>query len=122
VRGKAGSIPARFTVGGGGRARSLKNKQKTTCIPYFVEYIYTTRKNHATMIKALKKGKPACAGNYSCDGNSVYLHGSQIIKRVGNNFCATLAGWKTPTTRNAINGIGYGLGSFVYVSSKKTRC
>tara|TARA_B100000902_G_scaffold383867_1_gene423281 strand:- start:558 stop:857 length:300 start_codon:yes stop_codon:yes gene_type:complete len=50
--------------------------------------------------------KAKTIGNTETDGNSVWLHGNEIIKRDSSGLIFwTLAGWNTPTTRERINGI-----------------
>jgi hypothetical protein len=56
--------------------------------------------------EAFDQGTSKKVGNTRTDGQTVWLHGNEIIKRdaVGLVF-ATLAGWNTPTTRERVNGI-----------------
>ena len=56
--------------------------------------------------KAFWKGQSLTIGNTKTDGQSVWLHGNEIVKTAGNGqVWATLAGWNTPTTRERVNGI-----------------
>jgi hypothetical protein len=62
--------------------------------------------------QAFNQGLSKKVGNTRTDGNSVFLHGNEIIKRDASGLVmATLAGWNTPTTRERINGIT-GLGIY----------
>lgn len=55
---------------------------------------------------AFEAGKSLKVGNTRTDGESVFLHGNEIVRRdVSGSVFATLAGWNTPTTRERVNGI-----------------
>jgi hypothetical protein len=59
-----------------------------------------TRTIHAAFLARSRK----TVGNTSTDGDSVYLHGNEIVHRdsiSGEVFIRT-AGWNTPTTRERI--------------------
>jgi hypothetical protein len=48
------------------------------------------------------------SGNTSTDGRSLYLHGNRIASRLNGNsdiFLISDAGWRTPTTRERLNGL-----------------
>ena len=56
--------------------------------------------------QAFFERKAKTIGNTHTDGESVWLHGNEIIKRDSSGLIFwTLAGWNTPTTRERINGI-----------------
>jgi hypothetical protein len=56
--------------------------------------------------KAFENGKSLKIGNTRTDGESVFLHGNEIVRRDFSGLIfATLAGWNTPTTRERVNGI-----------------
>ena len=54
---------------------------------------------------AFDAGKSLQISNTRTDGQSVWLHGNEIVRREGNKVLATLAGWNTPTTRERVNGV-----------------
>ncbi|MBQ45637.1 MAG: hypothetical protein CMK37_08280 [Porticoccaceae bacterium] len=56
--------------------------------------------------EAFEQRKAKTIGNTRTDGESVWLHGNEIVRRdVSGLVFATLAGWNTPTTRERVNGI-----------------
>jgi hypothetical protein len=56
--------------------------------------------------KAFENGKSLKIGNTRTDGESVFLHDNEIIRRDTSGLVfATLAGWNTRTTRERVNGI-----------------
>jgi len=64
------------------------------------------RKVTQTIKEAWLNGEAKTVSNTHTDGNSVWLHGNQIIKvKENGEVWATLAGWDTPTTKERVNGI-----------------
>ena len=60
---------------------------------------------------ALANSQEKRVGNTVTDGNTVWLHGNEIVRRNSSGkFSVTMAGWPTPTTRERINGIMQVLG------------
>jgi hypothetical protein len=60
---------------------------------------------------AFKNGVKKSMGNTKTTGDKVYLHSNLIAERIKDKeFMFTLAGWKTPTTRERLNGIMNELG------------
>tara|TARA_R110001592_G_scaffold32260_8_gene113164 strand:+ start:1969 stop:2304 length:336 start_codon:yes stop_codon:yes gene_type:complete len=56
--------------------------------------------------QAFFEGKTKTIGNTRTDGESVWLHGNEIVRKDASGLVfATLAGWNTPTTRERVNGI-----------------
>ena len=56
--------------------------------------------------QAFEQGTSKKVGNTETDGNTVWLHGSAIVKRDPDGLVRwSLAGWNTPTTRERVNGI-----------------
>ncbi len=54
---------------------------------------------------AFINGESKKVENTETDGQTVWLHGNAIIKKVDKHIEFSLAGWNTPTTRERINGI-----------------
>ena len=55
---------------------------------------------------AFEQGKPLKVGNTRTNGQSVFLHGNEIVRRdVSGLVFATLAGYNTRTTMERVNGI-----------------
>lgn len=65
------------------------------------------RKITRKVTEAFLAGKSFSSGNTMTDGHSIYLHGNRIVSRLGggNIIIASSAGWRTPTTRDRINGV-----------------
>ena len=67
------------------------------------------RKVTEQIIRAWSDGQSKTVGNTTTDGESIWLHGNEIIRSRKNgaliefNFC----GWGTPTTKERINGVCY---------------
>lgn len=56
--------------------------------------------------EAFEQRKTKTIGNTFTDGESVWLHGSEIVRRDASGLVfATLAGFNTKTTRERVNGI-----------------
>lgn len=57
--------------------------------------------------------KPRQIGNTMTDGESVWLHGNLIARRLENPLAweFTLAGWNTVTTRERLNGLLRAIGA-----------
>ena len=63
------------------------------------------RKVSRQIKEAFEAGKSRTIGNTSTNGESVFLHGNQIVKREAGKVYWTLAGWNTATTRERVNSI-----------------
>lgn len=63
------------------------------------------RKVGRTIGTAFAHGRKAKSGNTTTDGQSVYLHGNAIVKRVGLDIFISLAGWPSNTTRSRIDDV-----------------
>ena len=63
------------------------------------------RKETQKIMSAFLRGEKASAQRTNTDGNSVWLHGNEIVHRGDHNTWFTLAGWPTVTTRDRINGL-----------------
>jgi hypothetical protein len=69
------------------------------------------RKTAQKIKEAFDAGRERTVRNTRTDGERVFLHGNQIIKRVNGEVFFTLAGWNTVTTRSRIKEItGAGVG------------
>ena len=56
--------------------------------------------------KAFENGKSLKVNNTRTDGNSVFLHGNEIIKRDKSGIVLfTFSGWGSVTTRERLRGI-----------------
>lgn len=56
--------------------------------------------------EAFEQGTPKTVGNTKTDGQTVWLHGNEIVKRDASGLVLwSLAGWNTVTTRERVNGI-----------------
>tara|TARA_A100001037_G_scaffold116072_1_gene105619 strand:+ start:1424 stop:1708 length:285 start_codon:yes stop_codon:yes gene_type:complete len=56
--------------------------------------------------EAFEQGTAKKVGNTETDGQTVWLHGNEIVKRVASGLVLwSLAGWNTVTTRERVNGI-----------------
>ena len=65
------------------------------------------RKITRKVTEAFLAGRAFSFGNTKTDGHSIYLHGNRIVSRLGNTgiIIASDCGWRTPTTRERINGV-----------------
>tara|TARA_Y100000356_G_C11131086_1_gene220099 strand:- start:238 stop:519 length:282 start_codon:yes stop_codon:yes gene_type:complete len=56
--------------------------------------------------EAFEQGTAKKVGNTRTDGQTVWLHGNEIVKRDASGLVLwSLAGWNTVTTRERVNGI-----------------
>ncbi len=56
--------------------------------------------------EAFEQGTAKKVGNTEPDGQTVWLHGNEIVKRDPSGLVLwSLAGWNTVTTRERVNGI-----------------
>lgn len=65
------------------------------------------RKITKQIMTAFLNQEKATIGNTHTDGNTVYLHGNEILWRDSEDnsiFYMTLSGWNTVTTRDRLNG------------------
>lgn len=51
---------------------------------------------------AFEAGQSKKVGNTTTDGQSIWLHGHEIVRTVDVSVQFTLAGWNTPTTRERL--------------------
>jgi hypothetical protein len=68
---------------------------------------------------AFLRGKARTVGNTATDGRQVWLHGNLIAQRNGSTV--TLCdggGWRTPTTKDRLNGLLALLGADVRIYQK----
>ena len=63
------------------------------------------RKVTSEIRAAFISGQKRSVGNTNTDGETVWLFGNAIIKKVDSHIEFTLAGWNTVTTRERIKGI-----------------
>ena len=69
------------------------------------------RKITRKVTEAFLNEKSFSSGNTRTDGCSIYLHGNRIVSRLGGTgiIIASDCGWRTPTTRERINGVIWAL-------------
>ena len=65
------------------------------------------RKVTAKIRAAFIRGHSLSVGNTTTNGESVFLHGNEILykSKDGAKVYGSMAGWNTPTTRERLNGI-----------------
>jgi len=65
------------------------------------------RKIESAIKEAWQKGQALKIDNTRTDGQSVWLHGNEILRKVGSfGVEFSLAGWPTPTTKSRLRNIG----------------
>lgn len=57
-------------------------------------------------VEALENGHRYFRSNTFVNGDSLFLHGNEIVRKVEGGYEITLAGWNTTTTRERLNGLG----------------
>ena len=64
------------------------------------------RKIERDIIRAWKNGEKRTIKNTRTDGQSIYLHGYEIVTRRDNGeVIASMCGWPTVTTRSRLNAV-----------------
>lgn len=72
------------------------------------------KKLEQAIVKAWREGIARTVSNTRTDGRSIFLHGNEIVRRVGRGIQINMAGWPTVTTRSRINAALEGTGWRVY--------
>jgi hypothetical protein len=69
-----------------------------------------SRKVTEQAVNAFIAGNKYSNKNTMTDGETLFLHGHPIAKKVGGSILLSMCGWGTVTTRERLNGVLCGLG------------
>lgn len=63
------------------------------------------RKVTETVVNAFLSGHAKYVSNTHTDGESLFLHGNRIARKVDGKLEVTTCGWNTPTTKERLNAL-----------------